>query len=68
MPKAVPLTALRVGDGLIVTLPGEPTAEVGERLRAAVRESTGLDRVVVSGLAGEFIQYLTTPEEYDRQH
>ena len=68
VPKAVPLTALRVGDGLIVTLPGEPTAEVGERLRAAVRESTGLDRVVVSGLAGEFIQYLTTPEEYDRQH
>ena len=51
-----------------MTLPGEPTAEVGERLRAAVRESTGLDRVVVSGLAGEFIQYLTTPEEYDRQH
>ena len=37
-------------------------------MRAAVRESTGLDRVVVSGLAGEFIQYLTTPEEYDRQH
>ncbi len=68
VPKAVPLTALRVGDGLIVTLPGEPTAEVGARLRAAVRESTGLDRVVVSGLAGEFIQYLTTPEEYDRQH
>ncbi len=68
VPKAVPLTALRVGDGLIVTLPGEPTAEVGERLRAAVRESTGMDRVVVSGLAGEFIQYLTTPEEYDRQH
>ena len=24
--------------------------------------------MVVSGLAGEFIQYLTTPEEYDRQH
>jgi neutral ceramidase len=68
VPKAVPLTALRVADGVIVTLPGEPTAEVGARVRAAVRESTGLDRVVVSGLAGEFIQYFTTPEEYDRQH
>lgn len=68
VPKAVPLTALRVADGVIVTLPGEPTAEVGARVRAAVRQTTGLERVVVSGLAGEFIQYFTTPEEYDRQH
>jgi neutral ceramidase len=68
VPKAVPLTALRVGDGLIVTLPGEPTTEVGSRVRAAVQQTSGLDRIVVSGLAGEFIQYLATPEEYDRQH
>ena len=68
VPKAVPLTVLRVADGVIVTLPGEPTTEVGARVRAAVRQATGLDRVVVSGLAREFIQYLTTPEEYDRQH
>ena len=68
VPKAVPLTALRIGDGLIVTLPGEPTAEVGARVRAAVAQATGLERIVVSGLSGEFIQYLTTPEEYDRQH
>ena len=68
VPKAVPLMALRVADGVIVTLPGEPTAEVGARVRAAVRQSTGMERIVVSGLAGEFIQYFTTPEEYDRQH
>jgi neutral ceramidase len=65
VPKAVPLMAVRVGDGVIVTLPGEATAEVGARLRAAI---AGTGRVVVSGLANEFIQYLTTPEEYDRQH
>jgi neutral ceramidase len=68
VPKAVPLMAVRVGDGVIVTLPGEPTAEVGARVREAVSAATGVGRVVVSGLAGEFIQYLTTPEEYDRQH
>jgi neutral ceramidase len=68
VPKAVPLMAVRIGDGVIVTLPGEPTTEVGARVRAAVSAATGLGRVVVSGLAGEFIQYLTTPEEYDRQH
>jgi len=68
VPKAVPLMAVRVGDGLIVTMPGEPTAEVGARLRAAVTSASGVGRVVVSGLANEFIQYFTTPEEYDRQH
>ena len=68
VPEAVPLMAVRVGDGVIVTMPGEPTAEVGARLREAVSAATGLGRVVVSGLAGEFIQYFTTPEEYDRQH
>jgi hypothetical protein len=42
VPKAVPLAALRVGDGVIVTLPGEPTTEVGARVRTAVRQATGL--------------------------
>ena len=68
VPKAVPLMAVRVADGLIVTMPGEPTTAVGQRLRAAVRSASGLERVIVSGLANEFIQYFTTPEEYDRQH
>ncbi|MGH2762696.1 MAG: neutral/alkaline non-lysosomal ceramidase N-terminal domain-containing protein, partial [Thermoleophilaceae bacterium] len=71
VPKAVPLTAMRVGDRLIVTMPGEPTAEVGRRLRSAVLAAAGgggISSVVVSGLANEFIQYFTVPEEYDRQH
>ncbi len=38
------------------------------RARGGAAGPRGLDRIVVSGLAGEFIQYLTTPEEYDRQH
>jgi neutral ceramidase len=71
VPKAVPLMAVRVGSRLIVTQPGEATREVGERLRGAVSAAiagSGIRRVVVSGLANEFIQYITTPEEYDRQH
>ena len=31
-------------------------------------KGTGLKGAVVSGLTNEFIQYITTPEEYDRQH
>jgi neutral ceramidase len=71
VPKAVPLMQVRVGDRLIASLPGEATAETGRRLRAAVLAAAapaGVKRVIESGLANEFIQYLTTPEEYDRQH
>ena len=70
-PTAVPLFALRVGDRMIITMPGEATVEVGRRAIAAVlaaSEGTGLKGAVVSGLTNEFIQYITTPEEYDRQH
>jgi neutral ceramidase len=71
VPHAVPLLALRIGPRLVVSLPGEGTKEVGARIRAAVSAAvagSGIDKVVVSGLANEFILYLTTPEEYDRQH
>ena len=70
-PDAVPLSTLRVADRAIVTIPGEMTAGMGRRLRgaaeAAVRGS-GIRQVVISGIANDFIQYFTTPEEYDRQH
>src|SRR5215211_4329990 len=71
VPRAVPLMAVRLGSRLIVSQPGEATREVGARLRAAVlgaAPGSGVSRVVVSGLGNEFIQYITSPEEYDRQH
>jgi hypothetical protein len=70
-PRAVPLMAVRVGDRLIVSIPGEMTAEMGRRVRAAVLDAAkggGISRVVISGLANEYLSYFTTPEEYDRQH
>ncbi len=71
VPKAVPLMAVRLGSQMIVSWPGEATTEVGRRARGAVARATagsGIERVVVSGLAGEYLQYFTTPAEYDRQH
>lgn len=69
-PSAVPLFAVRVADRLILSLPGEPTVEVGRGVREAALAAAGrgVGGVAVAGLANEFIQYLTTPEEYDRQH
>ncbi|MEA2445908.1 MAG: neutral ceramidase [Thermoleophilales bacterium] len=71
VPNKVPLVAVRIGPRVMVTIPGEATKEVGTRIRAAVAASvagSGIDGVVLSGLANEFVLYFTTPEEYDRQH
>jgi neutral ceramidase len=71
VPNKVPLLAVRIGPRVMVTIPGEATKEVGTRIRAAVGAAvagSGIDGVVISGLANEFVLYFTTPEEYDRQH
>ena len=70
-PAALPLTVLRVGDGAIATMPGEPTREVGARTKATVAAALrplGVVSVVVAGLTNEYVNYITTPQEYDRQH
>lgn len=70
-PTAVPLTAVQVADRAIVTVPGEMSSGMGRRLRTAMLAAgrgAGIRRVVVSGLANDFLQYFTTPEEYGRQH
>jgi neutral ceramidase len=70
-PTSVPLTAARLGDRLIVTIPGEATEELGRRTRAAALAAvrgSGIRRVVVAGYANEYASYFTTPEEYGAQH
>ena len=67
-PQAVPLMVVRVGDHDIASLPGEMTAAMGERVRSSVRAAGGARDVVLSGLAGEYLSYFVTPEEYDMQH
>jgi len=57
-------TALRLGDLLIVGVPGEMTAELGISLKSRVREATGAPHVVVGGLADEWISYILSPEQY----
>ncbi|UTI65008.1 neutral/alkaline non-lysosomal ceramidase N-terminal domain-containing protein [Paraconexibacter antarcticus] len=69
-PPAVPLSLVRIGDGVLVAVPGEPTKQVGTRLRAAVLAplaGSGVTHAVIAGLADDYIQYITTPEEYGEQ-
>ena len=71
VPQAVPLIALRLQDRMVVSIPGEMTEEMGKRVRASVMQAvagSGVKRAIISGLANEYLQYFTTPEEYERQH
>jgi neutral ceramidase len=70
-PAAVPLLALRLGDRIVASVPGEMTVEMGRRTRAAVLAAArplGVRRVVLAGYANEYVHYFTTPEEYEKQH
>ena len=70
VPQAVPLVALRIADRMVVSIPGEMTIGMGKRVRAAVLDATqgaGIKRAIISGLANEYLQYFTTPEEYEWQ-
>ncbi|MCW3009606.1 MAG: hypothetical protein JWO90_10 [Solirubrobacterales bacterium] len=69
-PPATVVGVYRIGDGVIATIPGEPTKEVGVRVRKAVLAELagkGVESVTIGGLAQDFIQYVTTPEEYGTQ-
>lgn len=68
-PRAVPLGVARLGDVSLVTLPGEHTTVLGERIEAAVASATeGEPAVLLVGLAGAYLSYFTTPEEYALGH
>jgi hypothetical protein len=70
VPKAVPFAVLRIGDGLLATIPGEPTVGVGKLVRDAVQAAVarhGITHTVIVGYADDYLNYFTTPAEYEQQ-
>lgn len=72
-PPVAQLMVIRVGDGLVAATPWEITTEAGRRiltaLRAGAADAGGHPAVTaLVGLANGYLQYLTTPEEYQLQH
>ncbi len=66
----VPFQLLRLGNLAIVGLPWEITTMAGRRIRDTVSEALrddGVDYVVITGLANDYVSYLTTREEYALQ-
>ena len=73
-PSILPIQILRVGQLVILSVPGEFTTMAGRRLRDAVKTvlsgSKGFGsniHVVIAGLTNTYSQYVTTYEEYQVQ-
>ncbi|XP_042440807.1 neutral ceramidase-like [Zingiber officinale] len=75
-PAILPIQILRIGQVVILCVPGEFTTMAGRRLRDAVREvltsngdgefDSGV-HIVIAGLSNTYSQYVTTFEEYQIQ-
>lgn len=72
-PSILPIQILRVGQFVILSVPGEFSTMAGRRLRDAVKTVLSSNRdfdnvhVVIAGLTNSYSQYVTTFEEYQVQ-
>ncbi|XP_047312584.1 neutral ceramidase 1-like [Impatiens glandulifera] len=75
-PSILPIQIIRIGQFLILCVPGEFTTMAGRRLREAVKtvlinqghgEFDSSTHIVIAGLTNTYSQYVTTFEEYQVQ-
>ncbi|XP_009410869.2 neutral ceramidase [Musa acuminata AAA Group] len=75
-PSILPVQIIRIGQVVILCVPGEFTTMAGRRLRDAVRTVLTSDgsgefgsnvQIVIAGLSNTYSQYVTTFEEYQIQ-
>lgn len=65
-PARVDSVSLRLGELVIVGIPGEMAASLGRELRGGAAQSTGAAYSTVGGLADVWISYMLPAEEYRR--
>ena len=71
VPDKVPLGVYYLGPRIVIaTLPGEFTMVMGRRIAETLQQALTPrpDRVLLVGLAHEYVSYFTTPQEYEAQH
>ncbi|CAJ1960275.1 unnamed protein product [Sphenostylis stenocarpa] len=74
-PSILPIQIIRIGQLVILSVPGEFTTMAGRRLRDAVRTVLTSEEdfeyddtyIVIAGLTNTYSQYITTYEEYQVQ-
>ena len=63
MPRKCDVSFVRIGDTVLVGLPGEPTTPIGLAVKAALRDS-GVMRPAVVALTNGWLGYIVTAEQY----
>jgi hypothetical protein len=70
LPRMFPTQAesvsLRLGDLLVVGIPGEMAASLGLKIKSEAARITGAKHPTIGGLADAWISYMLQPEEYRR--
>jgi len=69
-PRVAPIGVYQLGPLLLTACPGEFTTVMGRRIQAQLKPHAAptVQHIFPIGLAGEYISYFTTPEEYEAQH
>ena len=57
-------TCLRLGDLLILGVPGEMAVQLGLEAKSRARQLAGARCVTIGGLADEWVSYILSAEEY----
>lgn len=55
--------AVRIGDVVLIGIPGEPIAQIGLNIKTAMK-AKGVKIPIIVGLANDFIGYILTADEY----
>lgn len=63
-PRRTASVSLRLGDLLVVGIPGEMAAELGRKIKQAASKHTGAPHPVIGGLADEWDSYILPAAEY----
>jgi neutral ceramidase len=64
VPAQTHSTCFRLGDLVILGVPGEMAAELGLEAKSKVTQITGASSVTIGGLADEWVSYILPAEEY----
>ncbi len=67
-PLELPVQVFAIGRLRVAAVAGEPTHDAGARIRAVLVDSDTCEHVIVQGYANDYGSYVTTGDEYARQH
>ena len=65
-PRTTSSTSVNIGELMIIGIPGELTAELGQEIKRKVLVQTNGIYVTIGGLADEWISYMLSKEEYEK--